>query len=188
MKNDITKEIQESISVQEKVLASLVDDIERAAQLIISAYKDGKKLLIFGNGGSAADSQHMAAELIGRYKKERKSFPALALSVDTSIITAIGNDYGFETIFTKQIEGLGNTGDIAFGISTSGGSRNVVDGIKHAKNKGLQTIGLLGCGGGEIKSLVDVAITVPSDDTPRIQESHQVIIHVLCSLIEKELA
>jgi len=187
MQEIIRAELKESIEVKNLVLKSLVPQIERAARLMIDALKAGGKILFFGNGGSAADAQHLTAELIGRYRKDRRSLPAIALSTDTSILTSLSNDYGFEIVFAKQIEGLGRSGDIAFGISTSGNSRNVLEGLEKGKELGCRTIGLLGCDGGRIAEIVDLSIIVPCKATPRIQESHITIGHILCSLIEQEL-
>jgi D-sedoheptulose 7-phosphate isomerase len=183
----IRNELKESIETKNQVLKSLVPQIEKAAQIMIDALKAGNKIMFFGNGGSAADSQHLAAELIGRYRKERKSLPAVALTTDTSILTAVGNDYGFDIIFSRQIEGLARPGDVAFGISTSGNSSNVIKGMEKAKENKCRTIGLLGCGGGKIAKSVDAAIIVPSQITPRIQENHITIGHILCQLIEQEI-
>lgn len=187
MQERIKAEIKESIETKNQILKSLVPQIEQAAKIMIEALKVGNKILFFGNGGSAADAQHLTAELIGRYRKDRRSLPAIALSTDTSILTSLSNDYGFEVVFAKQIEGLAKKGDVAFGISTSGNSRNVLEGIEKAKEMGCKTIGLLGCDGGRIGEVVDLAVTVPCKITPRIQESHITIGHILCSLIEQEL-
>lgn len=187
MQETIKSELKESIETKNQVLKSLVPQIEKAARLMIEALKAGNKILLFGNGGSAADAQHLAAELIGRYRKDRRSLPAIALSTDTSILTAVSNDYGFETVFAKQVEGLARHGDIAFGISTSGNSRNVLEAAEKAKELGCKTIGLLGCDGGRIGEVVDVPITVPCKVTPRIQEAHITIGHILCQLVEQEL-
>jgi D-sedoheptulose 7-phosphate isomerase len=187
MQDRIIEKIKENIEVQKLVIKSLVPHIEQAAKWMIEVLKKGNKIIIFGNGGSAADAQHIAAELIGRYRKDRKSLPAIALTTDTSIITSLSNDYGFETIFARQIEGLAKKGDIAIGISTSGNSRNVLEGVEKAKELGGKTIGLLGCDGGRIAEVVDLAITIPHKVTPRIQESHIVIGHILCGLTEEEL-
>jgi D-sedoheptulose 7-phosphate isomerase len=187
MQNLIKAELKESLDAQELVARNLVPQIEQAAQLMIEALRAGRKIIFFGNGGSAADSQHLAAELIGRYRKERRSLPAIALTTDTSILTAIGNDYGFELVFARQIEGLAEKNDVAFGLSTSGNSRNVIEGMRTARERGLKTIGLLGGDGGKIGKLVDLAIIVGSRATPRIQECHITIGHILCSLIEHEL-
>ncbi|MBI5701179.1 D-sedoheptulose 7-phosphate isomerase [Candidatus Saganbacteria bacterium] len=187
MQDTIKADLKESISVKNDVLNALVPKIEEAVKMILAALKTGNKILICGNGGSAADAQHFSAELISRFKKERPSIPAIALTTDTSIITAIGNDYSFDVVFSRQVEGLGNKGDIFFGISTSGNSKDVIEAIKAAKKKELKTIGLLGCDGGKIKNEIDLSITIPSNNTPRVQEAHILIIHILCNLIEQEL-
>jgi D-sedoheptulose 7-phosphate isomerase len=187
MQERIIEKLKESIEVKKLVIKSLAPQIEQAAKWMIEAAKKGNKILIFGNGGSAADAQHLAAELIGRYLKDRNAIPALALTTDTSTLTSLSNDYGFETIFARQIEGLAQKGDIAIGISTSGNSRNVIEGLEKAKEKGCKTIGLLGCDGGRISEVVDLSITVPCKATPRIQESHITIGHILCGLVEEEL-
>lgn len=187
MRKTIEAELKESIETKNQVLKTLVPQIEKAARVMIDALKAGNKILFFGNGGSAADSQHLAAELIGRYRKDRKSLPAISLTTDTSIVTALSNDYGFETVFARQIEGLAKPGDIAFGISTSGNSRNVIEGLEKAKEMRCKTIGLLGCDGGRIAEVSDVSIIVPCRATPRIQESHITIGHILCRLIEQEI-
>ena len=178
--------IQKSIEVK----ANLMDNIaiiDEIARLIIEAYRSGKKVVLFGNGGSAADAQHIAAELAGKYDMDRKPLPAEALTVNTSTLTAIGNDYGFEKIFARQVEALGNPGDIAIAISTSGNSPNVIEGVRAAKKKGMITIGLTGADGGQLKNEVHYCICVPSKDTPRIQEAHIMIGHILCELIERAL-
>jgi len=187
MKQKIISILKEDIELKNRVLKELPRKIEEAAKLIIDAFRAGKKVLIFGNGGSAADAQHMACELVGRYKKERKALPAIALTTDTSILTAVSNDYSFEVAFSRQIEALGNKGDIAFGISTSGNSKNVIKAVEVAKEKGLKTIGLLGCDGGRMKDAVDLPIIVGARSTPRIQESHIVILHIICELVEEAL-
>ncbi len=185
MKNLIAKDIQDSIQVKQALLKTHLELIEKAARLTHDCLKTGHKVLFFGNGGSASDSQHLAAELVGRYEKERRGLPSIALSTDTSILTAVGNDYGFERIFERQIEALGNRGDVAFGISTSGNSKNVLLGIIKAKAQGLVTIGLSGRNGGELKSLADLSIVVPSDKTARIQESHIMIGHIICERVDE---
>lgn len=187
MKNTIIAELKESIETKNQVIKCLVPQIEQAAKLMIEALKTGNKVFFFGNGGSAADAQHLAAELIGRYRKDRRSLPAIALTTDTSIITSISNDYGYEVIFAKQIEGLAKSGDVAVGLSTSGNSRNVIVALEKAKELGCKTIGFLGCDGGRITEIVDTAITVPSRVTARIQESHITIGHIVCGLIENEM-
>jgi len=165
----------------------LEKDILASISLIMAALKSGKKIIIFGNGGSAADSQHLSGELIGRYLLERKSFPAIALTTDTSIITAIGNDYGFEKIFSRQCEGLVKKGDVVIAISTSGTSKNIIQGISKAKQLGAKTISLCGKNTSKIKKSTDIIISVPSTETPRIQESHRTIIHIICEIVEKQL-
>jgi len=187
MKELIEKLILDSIRVKELLLKGQVPNIERAASEIIKSFKAGGKLLVFGNGGSAADSQHIAAELVGRFKKERKALAAIALTTNTSTLTALANDYSYEITFSRQIEALGNGNDVALAISTSGNSRNVIDAIKKAKSLSLMTIGLIGGDGGGLKRECDIAIVVPSDDTPRIQESHIAIGHILCQLAEDAL-
>jgi D-sedoheptulose 7-phosphate isomerase len=187
MQEIIKAELQASIATKQQVIGTLLPAVEKAAQLLIAALEKGNKVMFFGNGGSAADAQHLAGELIGRFLKERRSLPGLALTTDSSILTCLGNDYGFETIFARQIEGLARPGDIAFGISTSGNSPNVLAGLKKAKELGCRTIALLGGDGGQIGKQVDLAVTVPGKATPRIQESHITIGHILCQLIEQEL-
>ena len=164
---------------------NLSEKLNESATKIISCLKNNGKVILFGNGGSAADAQHMAAELIGRFKIERESVPAIALTTDTSVITSIGNDYGFNEIFSRQCESLVHKNDIIIAISTSGNSNNVINGIMKAKEKGSFVIGLTGSSGGKLKSEVDLLLVVPSNDTARILEGHRLIIHSLCQLIEK---
>jgi len=187
MKDVIKNLIEASIDVKKGLLKDQLGNIENAAEALIRAYRSGNKVLIFGNGGSAADSQHMAAELVGRFKKERPAIPAIALSTDTSALTALANDYGYATVFSRQVEALGKKGDVAFGISTSGNSENVIAAVRKAKSIGMKTISLTGCGGGELKKECEFSIVVDSKDTPRIQESHITIIHILCQMIEDAL-
>lgn len=187
MKKDIERIFRESIRVKEETLKANSEKIVQAVESILELFKRNGKVLFFGNGGSAADSQHIAAEFIGRFKKERRALPAIALTTDTSILTALGNDYSFDVIFARQVEGLGQRGDLAFGISTSGNSRNVVEGIKAAKKTGLKTISLTGCGGGELAPLTDISIIVPSSETARIQESHLCVAHAICELVENQI-
>ena len=186
MKTTIEKEISEHLKVA-MTMSSLIDRVEIAAQLCIDALQEGGKLLIFGNGGSAADAQHIAAELVGRYKINRKGMPAIALTTDTSTITAISNDFGYEYVFERQVEALANKGDVLIGISTSGGSSNVINGLKMASKIGCRSIGFSGSDGGEMNQICDTNLVVPSEDTPRIQEMHIVIGHIICHLIEQEL-
>ncbi len=185
MKDKISRDIQESIDVKSRLLKTHIPLIEKAALTVFSCLKNGHKVLFFGNGGSAADSQHLAAEIVGRYEKERRGLPALALTTDTSILTSVGNDYSFDRIYERQIEALGNKGDVAIGISTSGNSKNVILGLRKAKSLGLSTIGLSGRDGGEIKSVVDLSIVVPAEKTARIQESHIMIGHIICERIDE---
>ncbi|HUN74969.1 MAG TPA: SIS domain-containing protein [Steroidobacteraceae bacterium] len=168
-------------------LDALTPGIARAAALATATLASGHKVMLCGNGGSAADSQHIAAELIGRFVKDRKSLPAIALTTDTSALTAIANDYGFEDIFARQVTGLGQPGDCLVAISTSGNSRNVIRAAEAARAGGIHTIGLLGRDGGELLKLCDVPIVVPSRTTARIQEAHIFIGHALCALIEQAL-
>ncbi len=183
----IKNSIKESIETKNKLLEQ-TELIIKISELLVNTLRKGNKILVCGNGGSAADSQHFAAELIGRYKKDRKSIPAIALTTDTSIITSIGNDYGYNEVFSKQVEGLGIKGDILIGISTSGNSDNIINAINIAKSKGIETISFLGKDGGLMKQISDISIIVPSNNTPRIQESHILLIHILCEIIENELS
>jgi D-sedoheptulose 7-phosphate isomerase len=168
-------------------LGTLSAAISRAADLATAALAQGHKLMLCGNGGSAADSQHIAAELVGRFVKDRKALPAVALTTDTSALTSIGNDYGFEDVFARQVSGLGRAGDCLVAISTSGNSRNVIRATETARAAGIHTIGLLGRNGGELARLCDVPIVVPSATTARIQEAHIFIGHCLCAMIEEAL-
>jgi D-sedoheptulose 7-phosphate isomerase len=156
--------------------------------LIARALKNGKKVVLFGNGGSAADAQHIACELAGRFKLERRGLPAIALTTNTSTITAIANDYGYDKVFSRQVEAIVDKGDIVIGISTSGKSPNVIEGVKAAKEHGAITVGLTGAEGGRLEKVVDICIKVPSDDTPRIQETHITIGHIICQLVEESLS
>ena len=188
MKKNIVRIFQESIHVKENALKENLDQIEDCVNEIVSAFKNNKKLFLFGNGGSAADSQHIAAEFIGRFQKERRSLPAVALTTDSSILTSLGNDYSFDIIFSRQLEGLASEGDIAFGISTSGNSANVIEGINTAKKKGMKTISLTGCDGGKLSKLTDISMVVPSKVTARVQETHSCIAHIICELVESFFA
>ena len=185
--NQIIQIFEQSVDTIKKS-TSLTSDINNAINLITDSIKNGNKLIIFGNGGSAADAQHIAAELIGRFKLERKSLPAIALTTDSSILTSLGNDYSYDVIFSRQCESLVLKNDVVIGISTSGNSKNVELGMVTARKIGAKTIGLLGNNGGIIKSVSDIAIIVNSDDTANIQESHRVIYHIICNLIEKQLS
>lgn len=189
----IQKNILESIETKQEVLKQCISDIEKAGSILVDALKSNKKILLCGNGGSAADAQHIAAELIIRYKSsnERKSIPAISLATDTSVLTACSNDYGYDFIFSRQIEGIGIEGDVLIAISTSGNSPNIIKAVESAKNKNMKVIVLTGGNGGKIKkemqSYVDVMIIVPSNITARIQESHILIGHIFCEYIEKYL-
>lgn len=187
MQETIKKYIKENIETKEKILNNQIETIETITKEIINCIKNGNKILVCGNGGSAADAQHFVAELIGRYKLERKSLPAIALTTDTSILTAIGNDYGYDKVFSRQVEGLGNENDILIGISTSGNSPNIIEAYKIAKTKNMKCISLLGKQGGQLKEISDLEITIQSNNTPRIQESHIFIIHTICEILENEL-
>jgi len=175
---------EKSRSIQEKFLETQAEVILQVVTLAKNQISQGNKILIFGNGGSAADSQHLAAELVNRFKKDRNPLPAIALTTDTSILTAVGNDYDFSEIFVKQILALGKKGDIALGISTSGKSENVIKALKVAKEKGLYTVGLSGGSGGLMKNYCDYLILVPSEETPRIQEGHFLFLHIFAELLE----
>jgi D-sedoheptulose 7-phosphate isomerase len=181
--------IEASIATKQRLLedADLIARVSQAAEMLVSAFERGKKVLLFGNGGSAADAQHIAAEFVGRFAFDRPALPALALSVNSSCLTAIGNDYGFDSVFARQIEALGNPGDVVIGISTSGNSLNVLMALSAAKKLGLSTIAFTGCPGGRLANAgtpVDCCISVPSNDTPRIQECHILIGHIISELVE----
>ena len=182
----IKNHITESVKVIQDI-EHLEIDIKNVSKQIVNCIKNGKKIIIFGNGGSAADAQHMAAEFVGRFMKERKSFPAIAISTDTSIITAIGNDYSFDRIFSRQIESLVKKGDVVIAISTSGRSKNILEGLKASKKLGAKVISLTGKNGMKMKLKSDVFLNVPSTVTSRIQEAHRTIIHIICELTEDEL-
>jgi D-sedoheptulose 7-phosphate isomerase len=185
MENIIEQIFTESIAVKQATLKANLPKIKQAAETWIAALKAGKKIMFCGNGGSAADSQHIAAEFIGRFMKERRSLPAIALTTDTSILTALTNDYSVDIVFARQVEGIGQAGDILVGLSTSGNSKNVLEAMKTARAKGIKTIGLLGNDGGTIAPLCDIALIVPSKMTARIQESHICIAHTLCQITEE---
>jgi len=183
----VNSSIQESIQVKQLLLSSTIPKIIDAAKQIISTFRQGKKILVMGNGGSAADAQHLAAELMGRFEKERRPLPIVALTANTSILTAIANDYSVEQLFSRQIEGLGNSGDLLIAISTSGNSPNIIAGINAAMSKGISVIGLTGNTGGELGKLCQLNLNIPSSRTARIQEAHTAICHVLCEIIEASL-
>ena len=182
----IRESIKSSILVHER-LFDIAGDISRASELMVKCIIGGNKVIFAGNGGSAADSQHLAAELVNRFRMERRPMAGLALTTDTSVITSIGNDYSFDDIFTKQLKALGQKGDVFLAISTSGKSRNILNALRVARDMEIGSIGLTGKGGGSMKDLVDVLIDVPSTDTARIQEAHILIGHILCEVVEREM-
>jgi D-sedoheptulose 7-phosphate isomerase len=184
LENEIISIFEESANLKKEFVYEYAEDIVNLGILIGKRLKLGNKLLICGNGGSAADSQHFAAEVVGRFEKERKGFSAIALTTDTSALTAIGNDYGFDKVFSRQVEALGQKGDIMIGISTSGNSKNVIEAVKVAKGLGIFTVGLLGKDGGQLKDLVDKAFIVRSNNTARIQEIHITFIHAICRVLD----
>jgi len=177
----------DSLDAKRRFFDQSSQDVARAAQMIIESMRAGGKLLTFGNGGSAADAQHVAAELAFKMGREREALPALALTTDTSLLTAISNDRSFDFIFARQIQALGRKGDIVLAISTSGNSPNVIEAVKQAREMGIKTIGMLGTGGGKVAALVDLSLVVPHNETPRIQEVHIAASHIICQLIEDEL-
>lgn len=184
--------IENEMKAHQETIARCLDEIQNYVYtgciISMETMKAGKKILIFGNGGSAADAQHIAAELVGRYKTERRGLPAIALSTDTSALTAIANDFGYKRVFERQVEALANEGDLLIGISTSGNSANVNRALKLGRELGCRTIGLSGKGGGKMHELCDLNIVVPSDDTPRIQEMHIMIGHILCQAVDSTVS
>lgn len=185
MKETIANAFRYHIQVIESTLDSLFNEILSLYSAMVSCFEEGNKVLLMGNGGSATDAQHMAAELVGRFLRERKGVPAIALTADTSILTAVSNDYGYEQVFRRQIDALAKKNDLVIGISTSGQSLNVINALQSARTIGCKSAGLLGKGGGKIASLVDIPIVIPSNETPRIQETHITIIHILCELLDE---
>ena len=183
----IKQRTEESIAVKRALLETQTETIANVGRALVEALRNGKTLYLFGNGGSAGDAQHLAAELVGRFTKERRALPAVALTTNTSALTALGNDYEYAIVFARQLEAFGKPGDIAIGISTSGNSPNVVKALETAKTLGMVTVGLTGEGGGKTQAAADHCICVPSRDTARIQESHIMIGHILCEIIECEL-
>ena len=187
--NDVIRgSLTQHIEVFQAVLESLADSIAECGEIILRTVRDGKKVLICGNGGSAADAQHIAAEFVGRYETERKALPAIALTTDTSALTALANDYSFERVFARQVEALAAVGDCLIAISTSGNSPNVVAAVMEARNRGCRVIGMTGAKGKKLASLSDACILVPSERTARIQEAHITIAHIWCELVDKEIA
>jgi len=184
---EIKAQLASHRDVISRVEAELSPQIAEMVSLLVETFNRGGKLLVMGNGGSAADAQHFVAEVVGRFKMERRGLPAVALSTDTSILTAIGNDYGFDKVFRRQVEALAAPGDLVVGISTSGNSPNVLQALELAREKGCRTVGLLGKDGGSIKDVCDISLIVPTIDTPRVQEGHITIIHIVCDLLEKTM-
>jgi D-sedoheptulose 7-phosphate isomerase len=182
------QEFEDSIETKKQVLEQNIPVLVKIAEAAMKALQNGNKLLFCGNGGSAADSQHIAAEFVSKYKRNRKAIPAIALTVDTSILTSGGNDFGFEYIFSRQVEALGQEGDVLFAISTSGNSPNVLRAVSEARKKGLLTVGFTGESGGKLSGLVDLSFNVPSSDTARIQEAHITAAHAICDIIEHAFA
>jgi D-sedoheptulose 7-phosphate isomerase len=185
----VKQSIQASIAVKDLLLKNTeaVSIIAEVSERLVDTIRKGNKVLLFGNGGSAADAQHIAAEFVGRFAFDRPALPALALSVNTSCVTAIGNDYGFDLVFSRQIEALARPGDLAFGISTSGNSSNVLHATSVARKMGLCVVALTGCTGGKLKNVVDYCICAPSNETPRIQECHILIGHIISELVEETI-
>ena len=188
MKEHIISRLRESAELKLRFAKESVNDIVEATKIIQKSIKSGGKVLIFGNGGSAADAQHIASEFVNKFSKDRKAFSAIALTTDTSLLTSIGNDRSFSNIFSRQIEALGRKGDVAWGISTSGKSKNVVSALEVAQNLGLKTILLTGSEVGKIGDSVNCLIRIPSKSTPRIQELHITVAHIICELVEEELS
>jgi D-sedoheptulose 7-phosphate isomerase len=189
MQKIIKDQIRSSLDLEQKLLEMphIIEEIEKSSHAIISAYRKRNKLLIAGNGGSAADAQHIAAELVNRFGFDRPGLNAIALTTDTSILTSVGNDSGFEKIFARQVDALGIEGDVFIALSTSGNSGNLIEALKVCRGKKIVTIGLTGSTGGKMAGLCDICIKIPSNDTPRIQEVHMLIGHIICSIVEEEL-
>ncbi len=187
MKKQVINELEESITITKRMIQNLPDEIIAAVNMIIEGYKAKGKVFLIGNGGSAADAQHIAAEFIGRFKLKRNGLPAIALTTDTSILTAVSNDYGYDMVFSRQLEALSKEGDVLIAITTSGTSTNILKAVEVARAKKVKVIGLTGGNGGKLKDASDVTIIVPSDNTPRIQEAHITIGHIICNLVEMEI-
>lgn len=187
MKEQISKIIQASVSVKEQILKdeTMLDTVARCSEAITQAFKNGNKVLFCGNGGSAADAQHLAAEFSGRFYIDRKALPAEALHVNTSYITAVANDYSYDVVYSRMIDGIGRPGDVVVGLSTSGNSGNILKAFESARKIGMITVGFTGATGGKMKDLSDYLLNVPSTDTPRIQESHILLGHIICQLVEE---
>ncbi|MBI4708561.1 MAG: D-sedoheptulose 7-phosphate isomerase [Candidatus Omnitrophica bacterium] len=187
MRDRIKDILLESIQVKEELIRTSIGQIKEIADLLIESLKKGGKIILFGNGGSASDAQHIAAEFIGRFKKDRTALAAISLTVNTSVLTSLANDYGYEVVFSKQIEALGKKNDIVIGISTSGKAKNVNFGLRQAKKMGLKSIAFTGCDGADAAKIADTAFIVPSLVTARIQEAHITVGHIICELVEQEL-
>lgn len=183
----IRQKVEESIRVKQQFSPELLANTDLAAEKISACYRNGGKLILFGNGGSAADAQHIACELVGRFLLERRPLPAIALSANSSVLTCLGNDYGYEQVFERQVMGMAKPEDVVIGISTSGNSENVLRALKAAAGIGSTTIGMTGLSGGKMKDAVDILLEVPSRETPRIQESHILIGHIICELVERSV-
>ena len=188
MTDEIRQRFDDAARTIQATGQALAGEIARAAELIVESYRSGGGVLLFGNGGSAADAQHVAGELVGRFLRERPGLRAIALTADAAVMTSLANDYGFEAVFARQIEAHGRPGDVAIGISTSGNSPNVVAGLREARRLGLATIALTGAGGGACAEQADILLAVPDKHTPRIQQAQQVVYHVLCELVERAVA
>lgn len=180
----IAQELAGSVRVLDEIRSSLLEPIRQGAEMMIAALRRGNKILICGNGGSASDSAHFAAELVGRLQRDRRALPAIALTTDTAILTAVGNDYGFDKVFRKQVEGWGAAGDVLVALSTSGNSPNIIEAVDAARSQQMQVLALGGKGGGALAGLADLALVMPSHSSQHIQEGHIAIIHIWCALIE----
>ena len=187
MTDQILAIVANSLDVKRRFFDAHAADVQRAAHMIAAALKANGKLLVFGNGGSAADAQHIAGEMINKFLRDRRALPAIALTTDGGVLTCIGNDTGFENVFARQIEALGTKGDVCIAISTSGKSPNITRACEQARKQGVTVVGFLGRDGGSVAALCDLALIVPSNDTPRIQETHNLIYHIVCELVEAEL-
>ncbi|MDQ1271870.1 MAG: D-sedoheptulose 7-phosphate isomerase [Planctomycetota bacterium] len=184
---DIEIQLQESIDTKKALLSTHLDVVKKIADAIVRAFKNGRRLYLIGNGGSAADAQHIAGELIGRFKMNRRPLPAVALTTDTSVMTALANDFGYDTCFARQAEALVSPGDVILALSTSGNSKGILNAVQVARERGAVAIGFTGKDGGLLKDVVDICLKIPSNNTPRIQECHITVGHILCSIVEKEL-
>ena len=189
MQDRITKAIQDSIDTKQKLLSdpAFLANIYKSVEIVASAFADGKKVLFCGNGGSAADAQHLAAEFSGRYYIDRDALPSEALHVNTSYLTAVANDYSYDVVYSRMVKGMGHKGDVLIGLSTSGNSINIINAFDTARSIGMHTIGFTGEAGGKLKDVSDILLNVPSLDTPRIQESHILLGHIICELVEEKI-